>query len=75
MVDNDMLATIKNLFDESHQPFYAGFGNKSTDAEAYRTVGIRDGLIFITDEASSIDCENQLPSYLSYKAFDDSMNK
>ena len=70
----DMLATIKSLFDESYQPFYAGFGNKSTDAEAYRTVGIRDGHIFITDQAGSIDCENQLPSYLTYKLLLNFMN-
>ena len=69
-----MLTTIKSLFDESHQPLYAGFGNKSADANAYRTAGIRDMLIFITDYAGSINCVKRLPPYLSYKVLHNFIN-
>ena len=34
----DCLSGIANLFPETVDPFYAGFGNKTNDEKAYRTV-------------------------------------
>lgn len=42
------LKNIKSLFGtENNNPFYAGFGNRDTDAMSYRAVGIELGKIFI----------------------------
>lgn len=38
-----------NLFPEGSQPFYAGFGNRETDAISYNQVCIPNGKIFIVD--------------------------
>ena len=35
-----LLTTIKNLY-KNRFPFYAGFGNRDTDAVAYKSVGIK----------------------------------
>lgn len=43
----ECLTDIKALFPESTQPFYAGFGNRETDAISYRAVAISLGKIFI----------------------------
>ena len=34
------LSDIKGLFGEDSSPFYAGFGNKTTDSKSYQAVGI-----------------------------------
>ena len=34
------LKNIRNLFPDEWNPFYAGFGNRDTDAISYRAVGI-----------------------------------
>lgn len=43
----ECLGTIKQLFPENVDPFYAGFGNRDTDAISYRAVAINLGKIFI----------------------------
>ena len=43
----DCLSAIKNLFPENSEPFYAGFGNRDTDAVSYKAVEIKEGKIFI----------------------------
>jgi len=48
------LLEILNLFPEDHKPFYAGFGNRETDAVSYRSVGIELGKIFIINEKGEI---------------------
>ena len=50
------LIEIKNLFGnkDNNQPFYAGFGNKETDAIAYRYLGIPMKNIFIINTSSNI---------------------
>ena len=38
---------IKKVFSDTiHNPIYAGFGNKSTDAMAYSVIGIENHRIF-----------------------------
>ena len=50
------LLEIKNLFgnEDNNQHFYAGFGNKETDAIAYRYLGIPMKNIFIINTSSNI---------------------
>eukprot|EP01113_Clastostelium_recurvatum_P022951 TRINITY_DN2745_c0_g1_i5.p1 TRINITY_DN2745_c0_g1~~TRINITY_DN2745_c0_g1_i5.p1 ORF type:complete len:1209 (-),score=333.80 TRINITY_DN2745_c0_g1_i5:62-3688(-) len=40
------LKDIRGLYSDGHTPFYAGFGNRPTDAFAYNTVGVPAGRIF-----------------------------
>lgn len=48
------LLNIKNLFQETQIPFYAGFGNRDTDAISYRAVGINFRRIFIINPKSEV---------------------
>ncbi|CAI2381834.1 unnamed protein product [Moneuplotes crassus] len=48
------LLNIKNLFKDNHSPFYAGFGNRETDAISYRAVGIDFKRIFIVNPQGEI---------------------
>jgi phosphatidate phosphatase LPIN len=42
-----VLWKIKKVFSDTiHNPIYAGFGNKSTDAMAYSVIGIENHRIF-----------------------------
>ena len=41
------LENIKTLFGEMGSPFYAGFGNRDSDATTYQTICIPDSHIFI----------------------------
>jgi phosphatidate phosphatase LPIN len=49
-----LLTEIKNLFPDNTQPFYAGFGNRDTDAIAYRYLDIPLNNIFIVDTNSGV---------------------
>ena len=49
-----LLTEIKNLFPKGIQPFYAGFGNRDTDAIAYRYLDIPLKNIFIVDPKSDV---------------------
>eukprot|EP01117_Protostelium_nocturnum_P020925 TRINITY_DN975_c0_g1_i1.p1 TRINITY_DN975_c0_g1~~TRINITY_DN975_c0_g1_i1.p1 ORF type:complete len:944 (+),score=418.69 TRINITY_DN975_c0_g1_i1:187-3018(+) len=52
------LKDIKSLFPENSQPFYAGFGNRTTDALSYRTVGIPLGKIFTINYKGELSIVN-----------------
>jgi len=70
-----LLTEIKNLFPKNINPFYAGFGNRDTDAIAYRYLDIPLNNIFIVDPNSDViqlgkeetttynDINNNLESY------------
>ena len=49
-----LLTEIKNLFPDNIKPFYAGFGNRDTDAIAYRYLDIPLNNIFIVDPNSDV---------------------
>jgi phosphatidate phosphatase LPIN len=49
-----VLKDIKSIFPKDHSPFYAGFGNRDTDAISYRTVEVPMGKIFIINPQSQI---------------------
>ena len=49
-----LLTEIKNLFPENSKPFFAGFGNRDTDALAYRYLDIPLNNIFIVDPKSEV---------------------
>mmetsp|Transcript_17982 Transcript_17982/g.15903 ORF Transcript_17982/g.15903 Transcript_17982/m.15903 type:complete len:143 (+) Transcript_17982:139-567(+) len=48
------LLNIKNLFKDQKAPFYAGFGNRDTDAMSYRAVGIDFRRIFIINPQGEV---------------------
>ena len=48
------LQTIMDLFPKLSEPFYAGFGNRETDAISYRSVAIHLGKIFIINKEGEI---------------------
>ena len=48
------LRDVAGLFDDDHNPFYAGFGNRITDVVAYRAVGVPASRIFIINHHGTI---------------------
>jgi len=48
------LKDIKSLFPADHNPFHAGFGNRETDAIAYRSVGVSLDKVFIVNPKGHI---------------------
>lgn len=54
------LRNIRNLFPADEYPFYAGFGNRDTDAISYRAVGINLGKIFIINHDGEIHHFNSM---------------
>jgi len=53
------LQDIRRLFPSNAAPFYAGFGNRPTDAIAYRAIGIARLKIFIIDPRGDVRTDNQ----------------
>ncbi|KAG7097333.1 hypothetical protein E1B28_004692 [Marasmius oreades] len=52
------LRDIQRLFGEAtRNPFYAGFGNRITDALSYRSVNVPSSRIFTIDSAGEVKCE------------------
>jgi len=53
-----VLKDIRSLFPADHNPFHAGFGNRETDAIAYRSVGIPLDKVFIVNPQGHIHHHN-----------------
>jgi len=53
-----VLKDIRSLFPADHNPFHAGFGNRETDAIAYRSVGIPLDKVFIVNPHGHIHHHN-----------------
>lgn len=51
------LRDIKNLFSHKHNPFYAGFGNRLTDALSYRSVNIPSTRIFTINSNAEVSLD------------------
>lgn len=51
------LRDIKNLFGTSGTPFYAGFGNRLTDALSYRSVSIPSNRIFTINSNAEVSLD------------------
>ena len=51
------LRDIQSLFGPSKTPFYAGFGNRITDALSYRSVNIPSQRIFTIDSSGEVKME------------------
>lgn len=49
------LENVRSLFRYAENPFYAGFGNKTNDANVYKTVNIDDRNIFIVNSNGEIN--------------------
>jgi len=49
-----LLTELKNLFPEAVKPFYAGFGNRETDAISYRYLDIPLNKCFIINTSSEV---------------------
>jgi phosphatidate phosphatase LPIN len=48
------LRDVRNLFPDDVNPFFAGFGNRDTDLEAYKAVGVPEQKIFIINPKGDI---------------------
>ena len=68
------LKYIKFLFPIDASPFYAGFGNKSSDRTAYESVGINDSRIFIINEKGEIQTNNK-KFKLTYENMDENVDE
>lgn len=66
----EKLREIAALFPEERNPFYAGFGNRDTDAVAYRAAGVPLNKIFIINAESRIYAYNNTYSK-SYTQLDE----
>jgi phosphatidate phosphatase LPIN len=52
------LRDIQRLFgDSARNPFYAGFGNRITDALSYRSVNVPSARIFTIDSSGEVKME------------------
>ena len=51
------LRDILNLFSPQHNPFYAGFGNRFTDALSYRSVNIPPNRIFTINSNAEVSLD------------------
>ncbi|KAI9853115.1 MAG: Nuclear elongation and deformation protein 1 [Thelocarpon superellum] len=51
------LRDILNLFSQRHNPFYAGFGNRLTDALSYRSVNIPSTRIFTINSNAEVSLD------------------
>jgi phosphatidate phosphatase LPIN len=51
------LRDIGRLFGEAGNPFYAGFGNRITDALSYRSVDVPSSRIFTIDSTGDVKME------------------
>jgi phosphatidate phosphatase LPIN len=51
------LRDILNLFGKNHNPFYAGFGNRLTDALSYRSVNIPSTRIFTINTNAEVSLD------------------
>ncbi len=61
------LQQVFDIFPEDNNPFFAGFGNRDTDLEAYKTVGVPISKIFIINPKGEIQHLNRAmrKTYLS----------
>ena len=48
------LGNVKSLFPDMSEPFYAGFGNRDTDAISYRAVSVSLGKIYIINPKGEV---------------------
>lgn len=60
------LTEVLNLFPRGSKPFFAGFGNRDTDAIAYRTVGVDLERIFVINTNGNIFVFNENTYVNSY---------
>jgi phosphatidate phosphatase PAH1 len=60
------LKDIQSLFSASNNPYYAGYGNKSTDVTAYKSVGIPVSRIFTINPQGEIKHETSRMFQSSY---------
>lgn len=65
------LSDLKRLFPSDRSPFYAGFGNRPTDALAYRAVDVPFGKIFTINYQGDINVVNHTfkKTYLDYSNY------
>jgi len=52
------LDDIKGLFENSRNPFYAGFGNRDSDAKSYKQIGIPEAKIYLINIYGEVSCSS-----------------
>ncbi|XP_038872307.1 phosphatidate phosphatase LPIN2-like [Salvelinus namaycush] len=60
------LTDIRDLFNPQRKPFYAAFGNRTNDANAYKEVGVPDTRIFTVNPKGELIQEKNKGSKSSY---------
>lgn len=53
---------IRSLWPASHNPFYAGFGNRSSDVIAYRAAGVPPLRIFVINPQVARELQRRAPA-------------
>merc|ERR1711991_602049 len=56
------LESVKSIYPNEFNPFYAGFGNRPSDVASYKAVGIDPNRIFIINPSGNVTTSN-----LTYK--------
>jgi phosphatidate phosphatase LPIN len=69
------LKDVKKLFGEGRLPFYAGFGNRITDAMSYNSVSIPSSRIFTIDPSGEIKLELLVGYKTSYKKLTETVDQ
>jgi len=69
------LKDILSVFPEGSHPFYAGFGNRDTDALAYRTVGVPNGKIFTINPTGDIRLLDKISYRKTYRVLNDMVHE
>eukprot|EP00698_Gefionella_okellyi_P017172 TRINITY_DN4983_c0_g1_i1.p1 TRINITY_DN4983_c0_g1~~TRINITY_DN4983_c0_g1_i1.p1 ORF type:complete len:836 (-),score=160.96 TRINITY_DN4983_c0_g1_i1:95-2602(-) len=67
------LSDIRQQFPSNWNPFYAGFGNRHSDALSYKAVHIPGGKIFIVSQAGELKCF--AASFRSYSNMNELVNE
>lgn len=62
----ECLKTVRALFPDNEEPFYAGFGNRDTDYVSYKTLGLNVNRIYIINSNSQIKNLDQAGFVSSY---------
>ena len=59
------LVSVLELFPTGSHPFFAGFGNRGTDVQAYQAVGIPNGKIFVINPQGEVRLASPMSAHTS----------
>jgi phosphatidate phosphatase LPIN len=66
------LMSVRALFPERYNPFYAGLGNRPTDYQSYKALSVPEARIFIINPKGEVQQEHRTTAYrTTYRALSD----